>query len=105
MNLLLIFVKASYLLVQNMHCVNDSMVNIYMCVCEPSLLALLGIFYFFSLLFNSLTFQAEFMEHDEKALPIDIRLLGALAEKVLFSIFFYLSYMKKMPFPVIFSVH
>lgn len=47
MNLLLIFVKASYLLVQNMHCVNDSMVNIYMCVCEPSLLALLGIFYFF----------------------------------------------------------
>lgn len=27
--------------------------------------------------------QAEFMEHDEKHLPIDIRLLGALAEKVL----------------------
>lgn len=27
--------------------------------------------------------QAEFMEHDEKPLPIDIRLLGALAEKVL----------------------
>lgn len=26
--------------------------------------------------------QAEFMEHDEKHLPIDIRLLGALAEKV-----------------------
>ena len=26
--------------------------------------------------------QAEFMEHDEKPLPIDIRLLGALAEKV-----------------------
>ena len=26
------------------------------------------------------------MEHDEKALPIDIRLLGALAEKVTFVI-------------------
>jgi hypothetical protein len=26
--------------------------------------------------------QAEFMEHDEKPLPIDIRLLGALADKV-----------------------
>lgn len=32
-----------------------------------------------------LIFQAEFMEHDEKPLPIDIRLLGALAEKVAFS--------------------
>lgn len=30
-------------------------------------------------------FQAEFMEHDERPLPIDIRLLGALAEKVRFS--------------------
>jgi FKBP12-rapamycin complex-associated protein len=29
--------------------------------------------------------QAEFMEHDEKPLPIDIRLLGALADKVLLS--------------------
>ena len=28
--------------------------------------------------------QAEFMEHDEKPLPIDTRLLGALAEKVIF---------------------
>lgn len=28
--------------------------------------------------------QAEFMEHDEKPLPIDIRLLGALADKVCF---------------------
>lgn len=27
--------------------------------------------------------QAEFMEHDEKPLPIDIRTLGQLAEKVL----------------------
>lgn len=26
--------------------------------------------------------QAEFMEHDEKPLPIDIRTLGQLAEKV-----------------------
>lgn len=30
----------------------------------------------------NLFLQAEFMEHDEKPLPIDIRLLGALAEKV-----------------------
>lgn len=29
-----------------------------------------------------ITDQAEFMEHDEKPLPIDTRLLGALAEKV-----------------------
>lgn len=28
--------------------------------------------------------QAEFMEHEEKPLPIDTRLLGALAEKVVF---------------------
>lgn len=28
------------------------------------------------------------MEHDEKPLPIDIRLLGALAEKVAFSLLF-----------------
>lgn len=35
--------------------------------------------------------QAEFMEHDEKPLPIDIRLLGALAEKVnsMFPFFFF----------------
>jgi len=32
--------------------------------------------------------QAEFMEHDEKPLPIDTRLLGALAEKVSFLFFF-----------------
>lgn len=31
---------------------------------------------------GNLLFQAEFMEHDERPLPIDIRLLGALAEKV-----------------------
>lgn len=29
--------------------------------------------------------QAEFMEHDEKPIPIDIRTLGALAEKVRYS--------------------
>lgn len=37
----------------------------------------------YALLFLLLNLQAEFMEHDEKHLPIDIRLLGALAEKVL----------------------
>nr|GMC57779.1 serine/threonine-protein kinase TOR isoform X2 [Ipomoea batatas] len=33
--------------------------------------------------------QAEFMEHDERPLPIDIRLLGALAEKAAVGILTY----------------
>ena len=42
----------------------------------------------FTPLFNQfiIELQAEFMEHDEKPLPIDIRLLGALAEKVYISL-------------------
>lgn len=42
------------------------------------------------------------MEHDEKALPIDIRLLGALAEKVTLIFYFLLSVpVKKIALPVI----
>jgi hypothetical protein len=32
------------------------------------------------------------MEHDEKPLPIDIRLLGALAEKVCFLLILFLEF-------------
>lgn len=42
------------------------------------------------------------MEHDEKALPIDIRLLGALAEKVLLFIFLFPSSQNKLIFPFIY---
>lgn len=42
--------------------------------------------------------QAEFMEHDEKPLPIDIRLLGALADKVRLFYFSYLSSVVSVPF-------
>lgn len=51
-----------------------------------SLFPLLGVLYTCAIREQFLfRFQAEFMEHDERPLPIDIRLLGALAEKVRFS--------------------
>ena len=56
------------------------------------------LFFLLSFFSNKLIFQAEFMEHDEKALPIDIRLLGALAEKVTSDFVFLFSVLiKKNP--------
>lgn len=56
-----------------------SLFHLFCLICKT-----VSLFICYVLGFNWLIFQAEFMEHDEKPLPIDIRLLGALAEKVPF---------------------